>query len=241
MVSLVNQADLRGGALDISASIWHIRGATGALPTFFLKAFRCAPISIHQVPIIALNHPEVEAVPANLNAPRIVRIRVLRHSWLVLACQTSVVLELMGRPACDTVEAGHPLTGQARRIAIIASKRRLHRSVLRVHALEECALTIIQLIWAVDACSTEIPGGARRAYGFAGLTTFLEVVWVETARALHHASETIVIIAETCLRVFSACVTLIVFRTITRQTLFIARHTSTIDDELTLLALGDTK
>jgi hypothetical protein len=130
LVALVNQTDLWCRALDITASVRHVRGATLAFPAFLLKAFGCAPISIHQVAIIALDHAKVESITAYLNTARIVRVGMLSHARLILACQTSVLVELVSRPAGVTIEARHALASQAGRVAIIASEGWLNRTIL---------------------------------------------------------------------------------------------------------------
>lgn len=130
MVALVNQTDLWGRALDISASVRHVWRATLAFPAFLLEAFGGASIPIHQVSIIALDLAKVESITAYFNAARIAGVRVLSHAWLILARQASVLVELMSRSAGFTVEARHPLASQAGRIAIIASEGRLNRTIL---------------------------------------------------------------------------------------------------------------
>ena len=130
MVALVNQTDLWGRALYITASVRHVWGAALAFPTFLFEAFGGTTISIHQITIIALDHAKIESITASFNTAWIAGVGVLSHTRLILACQTSVLVELVSRSAGFTVEARHTLAGQARWIAIIASEGWLNRKIL---------------------------------------------------------------------------------------------------------------
>ena len=147
----------------------------------------------------------------------------------------------MSRPASNTVKAGHSLTSEAGGITIITCKSRLYRTILRLHTLEESTLTIIKLIGTFYTGCTEIPGGAKRTDCFTWLADLFEVVRIKSVWAFHHAFEPIVIETETSLRIFCTSEALIIFWTVTRQTLYIARETSSVDNKLTFLTFRDAQ
>lgn len=130
---------------------------------------------------------------------------------------------------------------EARGVAVVASKGGLDCSVLVVHALEERALTVVELIGSLDAGRAEVPAGASAAHSLARLADLLEVVGVVAIGATRCAFVVVVIVAQSCGCVIGAGIALVIRRTEAGEALFVARHASAVDDELTLLALRDAK
>jgi hypothetical protein len=97
------------------------------------------------------------------------------------------------------------------------------------------------LVWPVNATRTEVPRGARAAHRLAGSTDLFEVVGIVARGTITHTLEVEVVIPETRHCILSTGIALIVLGTEASETLFVTRHTLAIDDELTLLALGDTE
>jgi hypothetical protein len=93
-------------------------------------------------------------------------------------------LKLVGWLARETVEARHALASEARGVAIITGKSRLDCDILRVHALEESTLSIVELIGAVNTLRAEVPRGASTADSLAGLADLFEVVGEVTTWAI---------------------------------------------------------
>jgi hypothetical protein len=109
--------------------------------------------------------------------------------------------------------------------------------------LEEGALSIVQLVWAVNALCAEVPRCALFADSFAGLADLLKVVREVTswARSCTRSQLCNVVVTETCSDVICASSALVVFGTKACEALFVALVACTIDLKLSFLAFGDAQ